>query len=180
MSYFKNFPTIDYDVNGDGMTQTVTDILNRLAIRQSVRDNSALFSKVDVMDWDTPESLSYEIYGYSEYHWVIMMMNKCYDRYYEWPMSQRNLQRYVIDKYADPNGIHHYEISQSSGNTTKKIKVELADEPTATPITNIEYETEENDKRKQILVLDPGFLGTFLGDWRTVLSNQRIKYTVIL
>ena len=180
MSYFKNFPTIDYDVNGDGVKQTVTDILNRIAVRQSVRDNFALFSKVDIMDWDTPESLSYDTYGYSEYHWVIMMMNKYYDRYYEWPMSHRNLQRYIVDKYSNPNGIHHYEISQKSGNTTKKIRVETADEPTATAITNIEYEETENDKRKQILVLDKGFLGAFLSDWRTILSNQRIQYTVII
>ena len=176
--YFYKFPTIDYDVNGDGVKQTVTDILTRIAVRQSVRDNFALSSKVDIMDWDTPESLSYDTYGYSEYHWVIMMMNKYYDRYYEWPMSHRNLQRYIVDKYSNPNGIHHYEISQKSGNTTKKIRVETADEPTATTITNIEYEETENDKRKQILVLDKGFLGAFLSDWRTILSNNRIEFTV--
>ncbi|MDP6585291.1 MAG: baseplate wedge protein 53 [Anaerolineales bacterium] len=170
--YFKNFPTISYDVTGDGNPQVVSDILTRVAIRQSVRDRNSLFSKYDVYEWETPESVALDMYGKAEYHWVVLMFNKYYDKYYEWPMSMSVLQKYMKDKYSNPNAIHHYETSQSSGNDVVKVKVEVADVPTATPITNFEYEQELNDARKQIILLQPGYLGQFLFDFKNQITFQ--------
>ena len=31
------------------------------------------------------------------------------DPYYDWPMTYFDLQKYIVKKYANPNGIHHYE-----------------------------------------------------------------------
>ena len=140
--YFQNFPTISYDAVGDGNAQVVTDILTRVAVRKSVRDERSLFSKYDVFDWETPESIALDLYGKSDYHWIVLLFNKYFDRYYEWPMPIQTLQKYVSDKYTNPNAIHHYETSQSSGDTNVKIKVEVADVPTATPVTNYEYEQD--------------------------------------
>jgi len=170
--YFQNFPTINYDATGSGNPQLVSDILTRVAVKKSVRDRQSLFSKYDVFDWETPESVALEIYGKADYHWIVMMFNKLYDRYYEWPMSINNLQKYVVDKYTNPNGVHHYETSQSSGNNTVKIKVELADVPTATPVTNYEYEQNLNDARKQIKILQPRYLGQFLVDFKSTIKTQ--------
>ena len=78
--YFKNFPTLSYDVTGDGNPQMVSDILTRVAIRQSVRDRNSLFSKYDVYEWETPESVALDMYGKAEYHWIVLMFNKYYDR----------------------------------------------------------------------------------------------------
>lgn len=171
--YFSTMPKIEYDFVGDGNTKLVTDILTRIKVRENIRSRRSLFSKYDVFEGDTPESVAYQIYGLSEYHWIILLFNRYFDRYYEWPLSIRNLQNYVNDKYSNPNAVHHYEISQSSGNTTTKIKVEIADEPTATPITNYEYEQELNDARKQIMILDPGYIGTFLYDFKAALSEPQ-------
>ena len=99
------------------------------------------------------------------------MLNQYYDRYYDWPMTQRNLQAYVQDKYTDPNGIHHYEISQKSGNTNTKIKVELADEPSATSVTNFVYESELNQNRKEIKLLDGAYLTSFISEFKLVVQN---------
>jgi len=82
------------------------------------------------------------------------------------------LQKYVADKYTNPNAIHHHEISQTSGDTTVKIKVETADVPTATPVTNYEYEQDLNDVRKQIRILQPGYLPTFISDFRRLVTPQ--------
>lgn len=170
--YFQNFPTINYDATGSGNPQLVSDILTRVVIRKSIIDRRALFSEYDVFDWETPETVALDIYGKVDYHWVVMMFNKYYDRYYEWPMSINNLQKYVSDKYADPNAIHHYETPQSSGNTTTNIRVEVADVPTATPVTNYEYEQNLNDVRKQIKILQPGYLGQFLEEFKDSLAPQ--------
>ena len=122
------------------------------------------------MEGETPESVAYDYYANAEDHWVILMLNQYYDRYYDWPMSQRDLQAYVISKYSDPDGIHHYEISQKSGNTNTKIKVELADEPDATPITNFLYESELNENRKEIKLLDVNYVTTFTSEFKDLLK----------
>ena len=169
--YFQNFPTIAYDPTGNKTFQTVSDILIRVVARATVKTKDVLFTKYQIMENETPESVAYHYYGKSEYHWIILMLNQYYDRYYNWPMSQRNLQAYVVSKYADPNGIHHYEISQKSGNTNTKIKVELADEPSATSVTNFEYESESNENRKQIKLLDGAYLTAFISEFKLLVQN---------
>tara|TARA_R110000824_G_scaffold80515_1_gene202498 strand:- start:1688 stop:2209 length:522 start_codon:yes stop_codon:yes gene_type:complete len=170
--YFKNFPTIAYDVTGNKIYQTVSDILTRVAIKAEVKTRDVLFTKYTVMENETPESLAYDYYGSSQDHWVILMLNQYYDRYYDWPMTQRNLQAYVQDKYTDPNGIHHYEISQKSGNTNTKIKVELADEPSATSVTNFLYEAELNQNRKEIKLLDVAYITGFTSEFKELLQKN--------
>ena len=169
--YFENFPTISYDVTGNKIYQTVSDILTRVVARTEVKTRDVLFTKYTVMENETPESVAFDYYGRSQYHWIILMLNQYYDRYYDWPMSQRNLQAYVLSKYSDANGIHHYEISQKSGNTNTKIKVELVDEPAATSVTNFVYESELNQNRKQIRLLDGAYLTSFISEYKLVVQN---------
>ena len=45
-------------------------------------------------------------------------MNNIVNRYYDWPLDEYNFQRFVEDKYSNPDGIHHYEITQLSGKQT--------------------------------------------------------------
>jgi hypothetical protein len=169
--YFENFPTIAYDVTGNKIFQTVSDILTRVVARTEVKTRDVLFTKYQIMENETPESVAYDYYGKAEYHWIVLMLNQYYDRYYDWPMTQRNLQAYVINKYSNPDGIHHYEISQKSGNTNTKIKVELADEPSATSVTNYVYESELNEDRKQIKLLDGTYLTSFISEFKLVVQN---------
>jgi len=169
--YFENFPTIAYDVTGNKIFQTVSDILTRVVARTEVKTRDVLFTKYQIMENETPESVAYDYYGKAEYHWIVLMLNQYYDRYYDWPMTQRNLQAYVINKYSNPDGIHHYEISQKSGNTNTKIKVELADEPSATSVTNYVYESELNENRKQIKLLDGTYLTSFISEFKLVVQN---------
>ena len=100
------------------------------------------------------------------------MINKYYDRYYDWPLTERNLRAYVNEKYSDPNANHHYEIAQESGNTEIKIKVELADHPSATPITNMEHERYLNDERKNIKILKKVYIDAFISEFNILLKDQ--------
>ena len=169
--YFHNFPTIAYDATGNKIFQTVSDILTRIVARAQVKTRDVLFTKHQILEGESPESLAFNYYGRAEYHWIILMLNQYYDRYYDWPMTQRDLQAYVISKYTNPDGIHHYEISQKSGNTNTKIKVELADEPSATSVTNFEYEAEENENRKEIRLLDAAYLTAFISEFKLLVQN---------
>ena len=172
MYFNKIFPKKKYDPTGNGNPIEIQDILTRIVTRQSVVSRNVLFSKHAVTDSETPESLSLEYYGTIKHYWVNLMINKYYDRYYDWPLTERNLRAYVGDKYADPNANHHYEIAQESGNTEILIKVEVADYPSATLVTNFEYERYQNDERKNIKVLKKIYIGSFVSEFNSLLKEQ--------
>jgi hypothetical protein len=72
-------------------------------------------------------------------------------------MGLRDLEKFVAEKYTDVNATHHYQIAQSSGDTNTKIHVDSSTVG-AEAITNYEYEETVNDTKKQIRLLDPGYV----------------------
>ena len=119
MRYFNEFPVIDYNLSGqNGNTKKVTDIFRRVKVRSKIAKNVALFDKIDIQEGDNPEDIAYKAYGDADYFWVVCLMNNIVYRYYDWPLDEYNFQQFVADKYTNPDGIHHYEITQSSGSQT--------------------------------------------------------------
>ena len=112
-------------------------------------------------------------YNEPQYHWVVMMMNKMHSRYFDWPFTYNELQAYTLDKYSNPNGRHHYEISQSSGDTTVKINIgnDNTGHLTATAITNFEYESALNENKKQIKILSRPYIHQFVNEFKDLLNN---------
>ena len=174
--YFKNFPTIPYDSQGNGKFKDVKNLLRRIGLRSKIKSNASLFDTYDVKNGETPESIAFKLYGDSELHWIIMLMNDITDRYHDWPMSEAQFLQFVNDKYSNPDGTHHYEISQSSGDTSKKINIgtDNTDYPTATLITNFEHEQEEQDKKRKIRLLDPSFLEDFVEEFKLLMRESNI------
>ena len=82
----------------------------------------------------------------------------------------------VNDKYDNPNGIHHYEISQTSGDSTLKIDIgpSNADYPTATAVTNLEYEQAEQDKKRKIKLIDPVYVPQIVDEFQALMNESKI------
>tara|TARA_Y100001951_G_scaffold71491_1_gene58404 strand:- start:64 stop:591 length:528 start_codon:yes stop_codon:yes gene_type:complete len=172
--YFASFPQIIYDAKGTGNFEIATHMLKRVALRTKVRTNTLLYDTYDVRDGESPESIAFKLYGSTEYHWVILYVNNIVDRYHDWPMSGQQFLEFVDEKYDNPNGIHHYEIAQSSGDTTVKINIgtDNTDYPSATAITNFEFEENRQDEIRQIRLLDPGFVEQFVTEFRSVMKES--------
>ena len=154
--YFTSFPKVQYTNVLGGQKQTVTDILKRIAARQAVKNNATFFTKYRVRGNESPENLAFELYDDAELHWVILLTNDIYDRYHQWPMNNNQF-----------NAVHHYEITQSSGDTTIKIDIgqDNTDHPTATSVTNYEYEENRQDELRQIKLLRESFVGQFVSEY---------------
>ena len=168
--YFKDFPVILYD------SKEVTNLLRRVAIRSKVKTNVMFFDTYDVKEGETPEMIADKLYDDPQLHWVVMIVNNITDRYHEWPMSGNQFLDYVNEKYSNPEGTHHYEIEQSSGDTTVKINIgtDNTDHPTATMITNYEYEEEEQNRRRKIRLLDPKFIQDFTAEFSDLMQESII------
>ena len=147
--YFDAFPVIPYDAKGDLNFKDVTNLLRRVGMRAKLKSNTLLYDTYDVKEGETPEMIAHKLYGDAQLHWVILLINDITDRYHQWPMTGGQFLDYLNDKYTNPDGIHHYESTQTSGDTKVKIEVfnEVDDDAYTglTPITNREYEESLQD-----------------------------------
>ena len=171
--YFKQFPTIPYDAEGNGKFKDVKNLLRRVGIRAKVKANTSLYDTYDVKNGETPESLAHKLYDDSELHWVILLLNNVTDRFHDWPMSEAQFIQFVNDKYDDPNGTHHYEITQASGDTTTKINIgqDNSVHASATVVTNYEHEEAEQDKKRQIKILQRNQIGKFVSQFNLLMGK---------
>ena len=179
--YFDSFPIIQYG-STDGTIKTATNLLRRVAIRSKVKTNASLFDTYDVKSGETPEIIADKFYDDPQLHWVIMLVNNVTDRYHDWPMNEQQFSTFVNEKYSNPDGIHHHEITQESGDTTQKIEVydpDLISSDTdaytsATAITNREYEESEQDRKRKIRLLDPEVVDTFVDEFKLLMRESFI------
>ena len=176
--YFNSFPIIFYDSVGDLKFKDVTNLLRRVGLRAKIKSNSLLFDTYNVKEGETPEIIASKLYGNPELHWVILLLNDITDRYHQWPMTTPQFLDFINDKYDDPDGIPHNEKPQDSGDT--KIKIEVFNEVDEdaytglTPITNREYEENEQDKKRQIKLLDDRYLGAFMTEFKELMKESVI------
>ena len=120
--YFDSFPVIPYDSKGDLNFKDVTNLLRRVGMRTKLKTNTLLYDTYDVKEGETPEMIAHKLYGDAQLHWVILLINDITDRYHQWPMTGGQFLDYLNDKYTNPDAIHHYETTQTSGDT--KVKIE--------------------------------------------------------
>ncbi len=175
--YFDNFRKIKYGFDKKYF-KSVTDIMSRVKIRDGILNNIALYDKYEVKSGETPEDVAFRHFGNPELHWVILLTNNIADRYYDWPMSEQEFEIFINDKYAEPGGIHHYEITQSSGPQTgsgpddydHKIEVNSTTAG-ATSVSNREYEQREQDKKRLIKLLNPRFVTSFIEEFQSLIRE---------
>ena len=174
-------PKIIYDSKGNGEVKIVTNLLKRVAVRTKIKTNALIFDTYNVKNGETPESIADKLYDDPELHWVVLMVNDITDRYHQWPMYEQQFNTYLNEKYDNPDGVHHYEIEQSSGNTRTKIEVynnsalfsgDTDFYSNATTITNREYEESEQDRKRKIKLLDPSYIDQFVQVFELLMSES--------
>ena len=176
--YFDAFPVIPYDSKGDLNYKDVTNLLRRVGMRAKLKSNTLLYDTYNVKEGETPEIIAHKLYGDTHLHWIILLINDITDRYHQWPMSGGQFLDYLNDKYSNPDAIHHYETTQTSGDTKVKIEVfnEVDDDAYTglTPITNREYEEQQQDQRRKIRLLDPSFVEQFIDEYQKLIGETAI------
>jgi hypothetical protein len=121
MKHFYVYPKIEYSNN------IATNVMVRGKIRDAVLQNSALYYKYRIDEFMKPETLSYKYYGSPNYVWAIFYANNIVDPLTDWPMNQREFDKYILQKYGSmdraqlkysSNGalnhdsIHHYVLNE--------------------------------------------------------------------
>jgi hypothetical protein len=185
--YFTNFPKIRYNNKGkDKEYVTVTDITKRIRIKQQVLGNILSYFPYRVENGERPDVLSYNVYGSVDYTWLILLMNDIIDPYYDWPLSNDEFDNFIKEKYGSilsaRNTIHHYEMTIRSEQlddingikyAEKRVIVDKdtfdsAPSYLSFEITNYDYEIIKNEKKRDILLIQPVYVESMLNEFRSL------------
>lgn len=165
-----NYPT--YNDNYLNYTLS-TNIGSRFIFKEQILTDLLTYEYY-VQDGERPEQVSYYYYGSVDLVWLIFFANDIIDPYYDWPLSNKDLESYINEKYRvksiNPNTeIHHYEriifpTQQAIGGNsyvpeiTEEVPFETwtklpTNERKSVTYTNYEYDLNE-EKRKIYLIED--------------------------
>ena len=181
MAYFTYFPKIYYDIRGNTKQEqfdTVTNIMARVVIKSESWKQSdenlnefieaAIgFEKYVIKDGDRPDTVAHQFYGDGDLHWVVLYANgaSMQQPWYDWPMTQYDLTKFVAKKYGSGNlnATHHY----SSGG----FQVD-SDATGATIVTNFGHEQTLNDAKRPIRVIESKYVSLVVDEFKSLMSSH--------
>lgn len=125
-NYFSYFPTVAYDTFDDsGKSKVVTDIFKRVRATLEARSDKTIYYTYNVREGEKPEHLSYNYYGSTDYHWVILLMNEIRDPQWCWPLDPLPFDKYIADKYGSStiavDTVHHYETKEVKSTSNNDV-----------------------------------------------------------
>jgi len=145
-----------------GSPITMTDILVRIQPTKKYLEKSTILVPYVVSDGDTPENVSYKFYGTPLYHWVILIINEITDPREEWPLSERQLTDMIDLKYPDNLSSDVYEWRDTTTGYVVDYDAVLATNGDIYSVSIYEYETEKNEAKRNIKLIEPVFLQQFI------------------
>ena len=171
--YFDMIPKIYYDTTANGQYNLLTNLMTRVKLRTDIKNDIYTYDYYNVVDGESPEIIAFKYYDNPEYHWTILVANDIIDYYEQWPMSTQKFEEFVKEKYENPQAVHHYEITQSSGDTTKTINVgmNITDYGSASAISNYTYEQRLQDEKSQIRLISPRYITQFVDEFRSKIDE---------
>lgn len=164
--YFKSMPNIVYPVGEDRVV--IKDFFRHVASRNNLFKRSEL-EKYVVMDGDTPENLSYRYYGSTQYYWVILLCNDIVDPREDWPKTQADLLTFCQRKYGTTEvyEVHHY--INEEGLHVDYDPAAVAN-GTQQEVTNLAYEADLNDAKKNLVLLRNNRLMQFIETYKRLIN----------
>lgn len=159
--YFKRLPTIYYPVTIGGVNQysVLKDVTINVRFIKEFLSNITLYDLYDIVDGETPEIISEKFYGTPLYHWVIMLVNERYDYLEDFPLPYNVLYNIAKEKYGEENVdlTHHYENVEGY--------VVSEDYPLAREVSNLQYEEQQNERKRTIKIIDRTIIEKVINDF---------------
>ncbi len=154
-----------------------------------------IFNKYQIPDGSRPELVAEEIYGSSQYDWVVLISAGIKNVRDEWPLSDRDIYRYSEQKYGveELNNVRFYETIEIKDPQGRLVlpKGQVVEQDftfkywyneggryieelnPVIGISNYEYEVRKNNDKRAIYILKPLYLQQFIKDMRRELIYDR-------
>jgi hypothetical protein len=195
MSYFRELPNLEYQSflssrKGSDDYLLVKNIFRRVKLRDDLQNVFTIFNKYQIKEGARPDTVAEELYGSSQYDWVVLIGAGIINVRNEWPLSDRDIYRYSEQLYGNElNAVHHYETEEIKDSRGRLILPagKIVDSTFTIPdpnisiqtlnpvvgISNYEYEVRKNNKKRDIYVLKPAYLQQVINDTRKAMTYDR-------
>lgn len=200
MAYFSNIPNFSYisrvsSAKNIGDYIAVKNLFKRVKLRDDVYNDLTYFIDYNILGDDRPDDVSYKLYDTEDLDWLVLTANNIINVYEEWPMTQQSFDTYLLDKYGSYDqieAVHHYETWEVKDGRGAVIVPQGLHVPsdysitfldgnrglrTATNITyevtNQQYETDLQEKRRRIRYLRPEYLNLAFDDIRKIMEYKK-------
>ena len=195
MSYFRELPNLEYQSflssrKGSDEYLLVKNIFRRVKLRDDLQNVFTIFNKYQIQEGARPDTVAEELYGSSQYDWVVLIGAGIINVRNEWPLSNGDIYRYSEQLYGnDLNDVHHYETTEVKDSNGRLILPagKIVDSTFTIPnpnipiqtlnpvvgISNYEYEVIKNNKKRDIYVLKPAYLQQVINDTRKAMTYDR-------
>lgn len=198
--FFSQVPNVEYPkFYNDGKIseyETVKNIFKRVIVREDIFENLSFFQRYNIIGDERPDMIADKFYDDPSLDWVILLSNNIVKFNDEWPLTQRQFDRYLLEKYGSYENIysiHHFEsirITSSNGTIILKegtivpetFSVRYYDASLGQsilrtnitePITNYEYETRLEDLKRSIYILKNDYLQLVLEDMKDIMTYKK-------
>lgn len=182
--FFKDLALINYKI-GDEYKEMQNIVLSTNPVDDIYGDR--YFDTMVIRD-QTPEELADELYGDTQYYWILLYVNKIVNPFTDWVIPSEMLEEYVLSKYKDEIKDEEDLMIQPKhfqNIVTKEILVgvdherlykEWLDNDKVAPmgynlITYYDYEQELNDKKRYIRYVPRGKLLSFVDRYETAIRG---------
>ena len=201
-NYFKQVPDFEYvsrlpDAKISDYI-AVKNLFKNAELRPDIFQDLSTFQKYQIKGDDRPDNVAEDFYQDSSLDWLVLTCNNIINVQTEWPMSQRDFDRFLLDKYgtyANLESTHHHEtleVKNSKGVVMleKGLEVEsdfsfsyydwwLKEQKTVatanlvTEVTNYQYEEKIEDAKRNIFLLKVRYLNLVTDDLEDVMTYKK-------
>ena len=100
MSYFTNYPTVNYKFGNESTSVAVQDIGAYIDLIDRVKDDISFYQEYNLRDGDRPDQVSNDLYGSPDYHWTFYLLN---DDIKErgWPLTRSRISDKAKEEYPN-------------------------------------------------------------------------------
>ena len=174
----------------------VKNLFKRGKLRDDIFQDLAFFTKYQIQGDDRPDNVAYKVYNDSDLDWVVLLSNNIVNIQSEWPLPQRDFDRYILEKYETYeklNDTHHYETKEVK-NTIGAIIVpeglqvpsdysvtyydwyqsgEVTRSDITTEVTNLDYEEKIDNNKRSIFLLKKIYLNVVQDDLEEMMEYKK-------
>ena len=201
-NYFKQVPDFEYvsrlpDAKISDYI-AVKNLFKKAELRPDIFQDLSTFQKYQIKGDDRPDNVAEDFYQDSSLDWLVLTCNNIINVQTEWPMSQRDFDRFLLDKYgtyANLESTHHHEtleVKNSKGVVMleKGLEVEsdfsfsyydwwlkeqktIATANLVTEVTNYQYEEKIEDAKRNIFLLKVRYLNLVTDDLEDIMTYKK-------
>lgn len=192
MYYFTPFPRVTYDPTGKSVPVLAYDITKRFKLSYIMKNSRLVFYEYAIKDRDRPDIMAEVYYENSQLDWIFFLTNSIWDPYFQWPLTQLQFESYIRSKYGSTSNalaqVHHYEqivvprkemfVNFDGTEINIEEKTVVVDQTTYLSLPSnrrkvidcLTYEENENNRKRNIRILEKAYLPQLLREFKQVFS----------